>query len=279
MRVKRRATETGIAGRLVALRTASVAGRLAALGPAGLASRLAALGLTCIAGLASCLAALCLTGITSITGVLVTGITGILTAFCSARVTRCLITVGTASACASEPKAFGALLRLAAACLISNAAKWLGWTFDSYGDGTIEIRVWYVGLSRQPRGRAQLYVKIKLVGSRRARSAGVFNDRIFFDANPRSLEPNHRSLVRGNRLGKYDIFTPELGVIGERAVKVESRPAFTVTFPGQPLQHDNVGWRRRGFRAQLLYKWVLIEKSFFTSISFLGSHGTLLKID
>jgi hypothetical protein len=146
--------ETGIAGRLVALRTASVAGRLAALRSAGLTSRLAALGLACIAGLASCLSTLRLAGIARITGVLITGNAGILPTLCSTRVTRCLITVGTTSACASEPKAFGALLRLAAACLIGDAAKWLGWTFDSDGDGAVEIRIRYVGLSSLPRGRA-----------------------------------------------------------------------------------------------------------------------------
>ena len=146
--------KTCIAGRLVALGTASVTGCLAALGPTGLAGRLAALSLACIAGLASCLCTLRLAGIARITSILVTGIAGILPALCSTRVTRCLITVGTTSACASEPKAFGALLRLATACLISNAPKWLGWTFDPYGDGAVEIRIRYVGLSSPPRGRA-----------------------------------------------------------------------------------------------------------------------------
>jgi len=160
MRVKGRATKTRIAGRLVALGTTSVASRLAALCPAGLASCLAALGLACVAGLASRLAALGLTGIACITGVLVTGLAGILTTSCSACVTCCLATIRAAGIVSharpytSSSKAFRALLRLAAARLIGDAAKWLGWTFDSYGDGTVEIRIRYVGLSSAPRGRA-----------------------------------------------------------------------------------------------------------------------------
>lgn len=275
MRVKRGTMQTGIAGRLVALGTASVAGRLAALGPAGLAGRLPTLSLAGIACLASCLGALRLTGVASMASVLVTGIAGILTTLCPTCVTRCLITVRTASARASEPKAFGALLRLTATRLISDTAKWLGWAFDSYRDGAVEIRIRNIGLGSPRWSRAQLYVKIEFVLRRRPRGSCIFNDSVFFNADPRRLEPYHRRLIGGNRLGKYDIFPPELRVISERAVEVEPPPAVAVAFSGQPLQYDNVRWRRRRFRSQLLYMRVLLEKSlvtFVTSISSLGSH-------
>lgn len=241
MGIKRRATLTCIASRLVALGTASVACRLAALCSAGLASRLAALGLACIAGLASCLSTLRLAGIARITGVLITGIASILPTLCSTRVTRSLITIGTTSACASEPKAFGALLRLAAACLIGDAAKWLSWTFDSYGDGAVEIGIRNVRLSRLPRScRAQPYVKIKLVLYRRACCARVFNHRILLYADPRRLEAHHWALFGWNRFGKYDILPPELSVIGQRTIEVEPSPAFTVAFSRQTFQYHHI---------------------------------------
>lgn len=149
MRVKRRATETGIAGRLVALRTASVAGCLAALRTAGLAGRLAAPGLACIAGrLARRLVTPCLTGIAG----LLTGDTGCLTTLGTASIARRVAAVRT-TGIVSRAKTLSTL-RSTAACLISGAPEWLGWTLRPNGCRTIEERVGYVGLSSALRGRA-----------------------------------------------------------------------------------------------------------------------------
>jgi len=269
--------KTGITGCLIALRTAGIAGCLAALSPACLASRLTALCLAGIARLASCLAALCLASIARVTSILVTSIAGILTASCPAGVTRCLATIRTARIVshartrAGSSKTLGALLRLTAARLISDAAKWLGWTFDSDSDGAIEICVRYVGLSSA--GSRKLHVQVKLVpGSSGSCGARVFDDCIFFDADPGSLEAHHRALLRWDRFCKCDVFQPELGIICEGTVKVEPSPPFAVALSGQTFQYDHIGWGSRWLRAQLVYMRILIEKSFFTSISFLGSH-------
>jgi len=221
-----------VARLLIAICPARLAGILIALSLAGVASglagRLVAPGLTGVAGSpASRLIASCLTRPTCGTGRLVT--------ICTASI------IGYARPYTRPPKAFGALLRLAAACLIGDAAKWLSWTFDSYGDGAVEIGIRNVRLSGLPRScRTQPYVKIKLVLYRRACCARVFNHRILLYADPRRLEAYHWALFGWNRFGKYDILPPELGVIGQCTIEVEPSPAFAVAFSRQTFQYHHI---------------------------------------
>lgn len=133
MRVKRRATEACITGRLITLCPASVTGHLTTLGSARLAGCLTASGLARIAGrLARRLITPCLTGIAG----LLTRDAGCLATLGTAGIARCLVAVGTACI-VSRTKTLSAL-RSTAACLIRCAPEGLGWTLDSNGCRAIE---------------------------------------------------------------------------------------------------------------------------------------------
>jgi hypothetical protein len=86
----------------------------------------------------------------------------------------------------------------------------------------------------------ELYIKIELVRSLGASGTRIFDHRIFFNAHPRSLESNHRRLLGWDCFRKHNIFPPELGVVGERAIKIKPCPAFTVAFSGQPFQYHHI---------------------------------------
>ena len=191
-----------------------------------------------------------------------------LLAICSTCVTRYLITgvsslaTPLASICAGH-----AVTRNSsptAASLISLASKWLG--ADSYGKGEISIKLW---------SSSELHVQVKFIRGLCTRRTRIFDHRIFFNAHPRSLESNHRRLLGWDCFRKHDIFPPELGVVGERAIKIKPCPAFTVAFSGQSFQYHYIGGRCRRFRAQLIYMRVLLEKSFINVI-FWCSHDNLL---
>lgn len=282
VRIECRAVKTGIAGCLITLRAARIARHLSTLRPACLASRLAALRLAGIARRACGLAALGLAGIACVAGILITGLAGILAASRPACIAgrvaaiRAAGIIGHAGTHAGAPKTLGALLGWATARLVGHTAKRLTRTLDSNCNRTVEIGVWNIGLS--PAGSSEAHVQVKLIMSGGGTgSARILDHRIFFNADTSSLKSHHRGLLGWDGLRKDDVFASELCIVSERPVKVEPCPSFPVALSGQSFQYHYVGGRSRGLGPQLVYNRILIEKSFFTSTSFLGSHVTSVK--
>src|SRR5581483_4025237 len=241
----------GIAGDLIAKRTASITRDLTALRATGCAGRLAALRCASItSGLASRLVASGLTGLTSLPA---HGRTSVGVADFDAGVADAN---GSPTGIDGRTYAIGAS-GWTAASLIRGATERLRRALDADGGGAIEKGI---GLRWEPADGGQPHVQLELIACARPRGTRVLDHRILSHANARALEALHRALFRRDRLGVNDILGSELSVVIQRAIEIKSRPAFAIASAGQAFQRRYFCRRRRGVRAQSIDIGVLLER-------------------